>query len=422
MRATEIFTPGKTPTVTLVKEQIETRKQDFQDALEQNLLVAISGPSKSGKTVFVRSLVGADNLIGITGAGVQSPEQLWLKVFHAVGTPIPSSNTNEENNTFSGGATLKGEIGIVVAKKELGGNFSATTGTKKTETAIAAIDYLQLLIKELAGSGFVIFIDDFHYIPRDVQTLVAEQVKEAIGNGVHIVCASVPYHSEDILRANPDLQGRFFAIDFDYWDTDSLSRIARLGFDELNLQIDDALITAMTQEAAGSPQLMQSICLNTCFELGAREKQAKILKASFDPDLIKRICNRASSSDFSSTLERIAEGPKIRGTERKAYRLSDGETGDVYAIVLRAIASDPPCLRFLYKDLLARIKTVVEDGDANAPSGSSTSGACFHIANLANDGQAKVIIEWDQENEILDIRDPYLLFYMRWSDTVRKLN
>lgn len=420
MRATEVFTPGQMPTVTLVRDHLARREQLFKDAREQHLLITISGPSKSGKTVFVRNVVGPDNLVPVTGAGVQSPEQLWQKVFHQIGTTVPSASSTESNTATSGVSGAKGQLGLFGSHVEVNGNVTHTAGSKVVDTITpVGFDHLQLLIKELAGSGMVVFIDDFHYIPRDVQKQVAEQIKEAIDKGVEIVCASVPYHSEDILRANPDLQGRFIAIDFDYWDSKSLAHIAELGFAKLGLNVESDLMTALAGEAAGSPQLMQSICLNACFELDTRESREATLEVHLDRNFIRDVCNRTSSTDFSSTIEKLREGPKTRGTERLTYRLADGDAGDVYTIVLRALALDPPQLRFPYSQLLSRIAAVCE---TNTPSGSSTSGACFHIAQLANDGQQKVLIEWDSESEILDIRDPYLLFYMRWSDTIVKLN
>ncbi|NHV31820.1 hypothetical protein [Burkholderia sp. D-99] len=420
MRATEVFTPGQTPTVTFVRDHLERREQTLKDAREQRLLITISGPSKSGKTVFVRNVVGADNLVSITGASVQSPDQLWLKVFHQIGTTVPTTSSAESNSSTSGSGGGKGQLKLFGTGVELSGNVTHASGSKAVETVTAVgFDHLQLLIKELAGTGLVVFIDDFHYIPRDVQKQVAEHIKEAIDKGVEIVCASVPYHSEDILRANPDLQGRFVAIDFDYWDTPTLTQIAERGFAELGLTVEPELMKAFAGEAAGSPQLMQSICLNACFQLDTRETRQAALDVPHDKQFIKDVCSRTSSTDFSSTIEKLREGPKTRGTERLNYRLADGDNGDVYTIVLRALAADPPQLRFTYSQLLARIGNVCE---SMTPSGSSTSGACFHISQLANDGQSKVLIEWDSDNEILNIREPYMLFYMRWSDTIIRLS
>ena len=118
-------------------------------------------------------------------------------------------------------------------------------------------------------------------------------------------------------------------------------------------------------------------------------------------------------ADYGSTFEKMKEGPKTRGTERKQYRLKNGYQADVYPIVLRAAAQDPPSLNHRYNQLGERISQICQ---GEAPSGSSVTGACEHIASIANSSTNAEVIEWDSENDVLDIRDPYLLFYLRWSE------
>ncbi|MGR5471054.1 hypothetical protein ACPV51_27990, partial [Vibrio astriarenae] len=74
-------------------------------------------------------------------------------------------------------------------------------------------DPFNLVADYLTGSDSVIFIDDFHYIPLETQKIIAQQIKELVRKKVSIVYASVPYHSDDIIRANSDLQGRLSKID-----------------------------------------------------------------------------------------------------------------------------------------------------------------------------------------------------------------
>ncbi len=310
----------------------------------------------------------------------------------------------------------KAAAGVLIAKGEVSASGTGTSAEKIASTTSQHVDYLQLLIKELAGSDFVLFIDDFHYIAADVQNQVAEQIKEAIDKGVSIVCASVPHHSEDLLRANPDLQGRFMPIDFDYWDNRTLLSIADLGFKELGISLPRSVVELFSGEAAGSPQLMQTICLNACYELNIRESVAKPVDLTPDDKFIDRVCTRSLSTDFSKTVEKLIEGPKTRGKDRLTYRLRDGSNHDVYVLTLLAIAANPPALRFSYTELLGRIRALCEVG--KAPTGSSTTGACQQIALLANDGQSRVLIEWDAEREYFVVRDPYFLFYLRWSDSL----
>jgi hypothetical protein len=271
-----------------------------------------------------------------------------------------------------------------------------------------------LLIKELAGTGFVVFIDDFHYIPRAVQVELSNQIKEAIRNDVLFVVASVPYHSDDAIRANPDLRGRTVKLDFDYWKPNELCKIANIGFAKLKASASPEYVMALAREAAGSPQLMQSLCLTTCFENDVREVQPQSKEIASDRHAIEKVCNRtAATTDYSSTVAKMKDGPKTRGQDRKAYLVNGGAVFDVYPLILRAIANDPPELNLRYPDLQQRIQALCPSAQ---PSGSSVTGACLHIASIANESENRIIIEWDAENDVFDIRDPYLLFFLRWND------
>lgn len=417
MMAKDIFTPGRFPTVTYVDDHLTEKKRQFTDTLDAGaMLISISGPSKSGKTVFVEQCVGKDKLIQLTGAGVKNAMDLWMRVFDIIGTPISKASTS--STSLAGSVSAKGsvEAGVIVAKgkAEISGTGTYTSHSSQTEGV--AIDFLQLLIKELRGTDYVVFIDDFHYVPREVQNEVAQHIKEAIRNDVRIVCASVPYHSDDVIRSNPDLRGRVFSIDFDYWKTDVLEKIAFKGFTELNVGYRLPVITKLATEAAGSPQLMQYLCLNSCFELEVRERPMVPVDFLNDQVLLEKICRRtALSADYGSVVDKMKEGPKTRGSDRKIHISQYGWQGDVYKLLAKALSLDPPQLTFRYQSLVERISATCS---GESPSGSSVTSACYHTASIVNDTVGEKIVEWDTENDVFDIRDPYLLFYMRWADNV----
>ncbi len=414
MRATDVFTPDKLPEITYVDDHLKDRARVLQDALDTGAaVISLSGPSKSGKTVFIEKSIGKDRLIQVTGAGITASTKLWDRVFDLIGTPI--AKTASSTSGFEGtiGGKLGGEAGVLVSAS---GEVSATGkwSHASAQQADTVIDYLQLLIRELAGTGLVVFIDDFHYIPRDVQVEVSNQIKEAIRNDVVFVVASVPYHSDDAIRANPDLRGRTIKLDFDYWKPDELAKIANRGFAALQTAASSAYVHALASEAAGSPQLMQSLCLTTCFENDVREALPTLKNLTSDRDAIERVCTRtAATSDYSSTVAKMSDGPKTRGQDRKSYVTRDGEVLDVYPLILRAVALDPPELTQRYPNLQRRIQSLCAK---DQPSGSSVTGACSHIASIANDSENRNVVEWDGGNDVFDVRDPYLLFYLRWSD------
>ena len=306
------------------------------------------------------------------------------------------------------------EGGIILAKGKAGVSVESSHSNNETTSSNFAIDCLQLLIREVANTDFVIFIDDFHYISKETQKEVARQIKEAIRQGVKFICASVPYHSDDVIRSNPDLRGRVFSIDFQYWGKEILQKIAYKGFPELGIAYRNTAVDVLASEAAGSPQLMQYLCLNSCYELGVRESGIAPVELVNDQSLLQKICRRTVlSTDYGSIVEKMKEGPKTRGSDRLIYNTVHGWNGDVYRLLVKALSLDPPTLTFRYGPLNERITGMCRD---STPSGSSITGACEHSARIVNDAALDRIVEWDGESDVFDIRDPYFLFFLRWSD------
>ena len=111
----------------------------------------------------------------------------------------------------------------------------------------------------------------------------------------------------------------------------------------------------------------------------------------------------------------MVEGPKTRGSNRKIHISKKGWQGDVYRFLIAAISLDPPTLNFRYQPLRERIAAICT---GELPSGSSLISACQHSSNIANSSAGNNVVEWDSENDVFDIRDPYLLFFIRWSETI----
>jgi len=413
MKRSEVFTPTTQPTITYIGEHLTERKITLQRAVEMGAaVITLSGPSKSGKTVFVETVLGKDNLIQVTGASVTSADVLWKRVFDKVGTPIPVTESTAESTETSGGASIEAGVpGVLKGGVNLGGKSTAgLTGTRSVSP-----DYLNMIVREFANSGLIIFIDDFHYIPKGIQDEIATLIKEAVRQGVIFVCASVPYHADDVILANPDLRGRTVKLDFDYWNASTLQRIAKKGFDALNVEVSESVIDAFSLEAAGSPQLMQALCLNLCFEFNIERTGAERRSIPCPIEAIEKVCRLTSlMNDYTSVIDSMKDGPKSRGERRKSYNLRDGRQLEVYPLILRAISTNPPELTIRYQNLQGRIANLCRPGEV--PSGSSVTGACAHLMEIANGTANASIVEWDGESDVLDIRDPYLLFALRWSE------
>lgn len=419
-RANQVFTPNDVPTYTYVDRSAHRFEETVREALEiPKLIVSLSGPSKSGKTVLVKKIVEQDHLIPVSGASIRSADDLWRKVLAWM--EAPSERTETVQRSVGGGGSLSGggEIGLpLVAKGKTEINIDISAQRETGVSKKIAVDMLQQVVEEIADSGFVVFVDDFHYIPRDVQQEIGRQIKEASEAGVRICTASVPHRADDVVRSNTELRGRVRAVDITYWSDAELVQIAQAGFDTLNMDIAPSVVTKMSAEAFGSPQLMQTICLNLCLETRNLETLPEQRRVDVNDFTLAQVFERTSTfMDFVSLVEALHAGPKQRGVERKQFEFTDDSKGDVYRAVLLAITSTPPKLAFNYDDMLRRVRAVCR---GESPVGSSISQALLQMHNIADAVQPTgKVIEWDEN--VLDIVDPYFLFFLRSSPILRDL-
>lgn len=413
VKATEVFTPTDVPTLTYVERASRNFEADLRNAFKiPKMIVSISGPSKSGKTVLVKKVVAPENLIHIYGASIRKVGDLWSNVLTWMGGPIERTETEGSRTTGDLAATAGGKTGLpflLEGKAELKGGLShdsiASSAKKYSTTDLDAI------VREIGDSDYVVFVDDFHYIESDVQEDIGKQIKAAAEKGIRICTASVPHRADDVVRSNPELRGRVTAIDMNYWSSEELAEIAVRGFRELNFDLAPALIQAIVKETCGSPQLMQASCLNLCFETNIEEKLAVHTRIEIDNNTLRRTFERtAATTNYSTMLNTLHAGPKQRGTERKQFNFTDGTCGDVYRCVLLAMSSNPPKLSYRYDDIFKRAKDVCKD---ESPIGSSVAESLSQMAKLALTIQSIPVIEWDEE--VLDIVEPYFLFFLRCS-------
>jgi hypothetical protein len=420
MKIQQIFTPNDTPTVTYVERSEHKLEQTLRQHYETpNMVVSVSGPSKSGKTVLIKKVVPQDCLIPVVGAGVASADDLWTRVLAWMGTPNEKTISRTTGNEVSGSAQAGGKVKVpFVAEGEGSAGLAASRswGTETSETFQAG--GITQVIKEIAGSTFAVFIDDFHYIKPDIREEIGRQIKVAAENGVKIITASVPHRADDVVRSNPELRGRVAAVNLSYWTSDELVQIPRKGFGELNAELAPEIEKRFAREAFGSPQLMQSICLNLCYELSLKEKISSQTRLDVsNAQAIESLLKTSSFADFSKMLTALHTGARTRGTERKIHQFSDGTTGDVYRAILLAMKQDPAELSFSYDNIVNRVRAICT---SEPPVGSSVTSALEQMNTIGEQVQPGTSpISWD--GDTLDITDPYLLFFLRWSEKFSSL-
>lgn len=412
MRATEVFKPQGTPTVTLVREPVSTASaQDFDDAIEEGgKLIRVVGPSKSGKTVFVTTKAAGRDLIRVSASGVPSGADLWNRVLASAGADVQRTKSLEVSGVVGAELAAKASAGILIAKAETEAKGKLEASAARTVATTQASDPLQTIIQYFSNQNIWIFIDDFHYATSEVQRQLAEQVKYAAEEGVQLIIALIPGRSEDIIQANNDLQGRIVDIPFEYWDIDELSLIAESGFPLLGIQLEPGSSGRLAQESAGTPQLMQAICLELARELDARTALEPPRRFNIDESHVQTVCTKLANNraDFSSTIDQMKKGPPTRGTSRKSYSDGNGNSRDVYQLLIAAFGMNPPKLKFTHEELQTRV---------NQLAGSEVASvweSVRHMSEIANNMNAEKKLDFGGDLRWISILDPYLFFALRW--------
>ena len=248
----DVFVTDGFPEFTYVPLASGEKETEFLEGLAQrNKIISISGPSKSGKTTLCKHVIENKTdytLIYITGDSLTSASDLWHEAVKQV-------VDDTEKNSFD------------LSHSER--------------------------IARLVQSNAALVIDDFHYIPKDFQATVCRQIKNAASAGLRIICLTVPHRGDDAVRGNGDLSGRFFSVDFDYWADADLLQIASKGFHECGYSVPDNFASSLASEALRSPQIMQTLCLETCRSL---EPDQAVFDTNFDDTLLVKVRQKALRS------------------------------------------------------------------------------------------------------------------------------
>lgn len=424
MKATEVFVPSDFPTTTYVEREDEKLERKVREAIETpRSPISISGPSKTGKTALVRNIVGEDNLIHIFGSQISVPDDLWDVILNWMSTPSSISTGDAATETVTPTASASGTIGIPgVASATLGGGISTSTAANTNHSSVQQVRGMAGVAREIANSDFIVFLDDFHYIERELQEAVGRQIKTGTEAGIRFCIASVPHRSDDVVRSNHELRGRTINIDTSFWSLDDIAKIGVQGFAALNAGVDREVVMRFAQESCTSPQIMQAMCLQLCFNLRLRETCADYGNVEVSDIAVQEAMEQASTrADYTSLVKQMHAGPRIRGTERKEFQFTDGTKGDAYRASLLALSQDPPATEFNYADLLARINAVCVD---EKPVGSSITESLKQIAGFAEQMHpTQRIVEWDADaaSGTFAIIDPYFLFFLRSSELLKNL-
>lgn len=408
----DIFKPTSFPQKTYVNRSIsltETYEERLRKALRiDGRLIFISGASKSGKTVLCHKVVQSEKLVDISGAQLNSINDFWSQIAEKIDIPLELENSKSAIKASETDMKTAGKIGLGL----IGGVVE--TGTKDlSEEGVAlttrTIRSSNMIIQHLLDTKKILVVDDFHYIEKELQMYIARILKTELFRGLRAIIISLPHRSDDAIRQNSDLIGRTTSITIAPWNADELKEIARKGFELLDYEVSDNILKLLAKESMTSPQLMQENCFSLAF-LFQDKKYHRIAESDVEAAFAETALNYEV---YAESLKQAVLGPK-KGGKRKQYLINDGQTVDVYRLILESLKTDPPVLSLTIDELKQRMRLLLAEGNAaTMPSSLTISNTINHIISILKN-YVPVLDTLEIKQSTIYILDPFLLFYLRW--------
>lgn len=411
----DVFKPNALPDHTYVDRRIDEYGDTYTEQLQKALLnpgtlIAITGASKSGKTVLCHKAI-RNTIIDLSASQIESREDFWNQIGEQLELPdeVQIKTSQSENDVEK--TQITGELSIKIAKLNISAGKD-NTGFKGNEISHRILRSQSSMMKYIIDNDFVLVIDDFHYASEDIQLYIARTIKTYLINGLKVIILSLPHRADDAIRLNPDLIGRTSFIEIAPWSIGELKEIGLKGFPLLNIAIDDAVLEHMAVESISSPQLMQDICFNLAYRMEKNDatKVSREMVAVALRETVKK-----HKQVYSHVLKAALEGPAQGKNKRTHYILQDGRQVDIYMLLLISISSDPPELSLSVQEIQRRFSNLLAENNVKQPRSIDISNAVKNIKNIMKE-RAKNLDTIDWKAKTLYILDSFLLFYLRCSD------
>lgn len=396
----EVFVAGGQPSVTYVdRQEFHVERNVARAIASPNQVVSLAGPSKTGKTVLCRKILGDREYVWIDGGEIDSIGTLWTSVCSELNIPSEVTSSDETTSGIEGGLTTP----IVSAK---GSKLRKRTGSEKR-----TVHSISEALDALVDGKLILVVDDFHYMNAETRTSFMRNVKGAVFNGLKVLLLSVTHRAFDAIKAETELTGRFVSIALPDWTVDELKQIATLGFAALGVNCRQELIDKLAQEAQGSPFLMQKFCWEICFDCGI-EHAATFIGSHTIPDGydVEGMFVRLAKDAGLPIYQKLVAGPQSRKVRTKRPLRSGGEA-DIYEATLLAIAETGPKSSISYEELRTTLNGLLTD---MMPQKHEITSALKHLANISMKSGSEAAIDWDDDKREINLTDPYLRFFLRW--------
>lgn len=306
-------------------------REDVDSALVKNLTrdkhVVIYGSSKQGKTTLRKHCLSDEDYIVVSCLNTMALDDLHAAILKAAGYRIEQSQTRTVGGRWKYGAEFKGEGKVPFLASAVGGGSveretesEEETQTTRLEIDLADVNDVIAALLEIKFEKFIV-LEDFHYLPVDVQQTFSFALKAYHENSnLCFIIVGVWREKNRLIYYNGDLTNRVVSVDVDVWKRRDLEEVISAGSTILNVGFEKDFINTVLSGCFDSVSLVQEAFYKLCEKEGVLETQEnyRVIGGGFDGrDLIKDIVNEQAGR-YSAFINNVAEG--FQKTEYEMYK------------------------------------------------------------------------------------------------------
>lgn len=183
----------------------------------------------------------------------------------------------------------------------------------------------------------------------------------------------------------------------------------KAGLLQIRDKIEDKIAEQIAVESLSSPQLMQYICLNICTILEMSDDH----NAQIGQEILETAYRYTTANfEYGDVVSLMKKGPNTRGKSRNTFLVKDGQQCDIYELIVKSIAENPPIMKLEFEDVKKRIYGMISD-DCKKPTPQAIKESLAKLQELLH-GREDIFKVLDWKEGVLYILDPLFLFYLRW--------